>query len=145
MTDPRRADLLGLPPHVGVLVGLSAGAYALVLAGVAGVQSADEAALRAERAPTVARLEALQAGHDALLDRVEAARLAYERGVGAYGLIGDGLGGYEDRLSGLAATVTGIAGAAAALPDRVSLPPIRTTVRAVQAPATQTTTGASGG
>ncbi len=44
MTEGRRFDL-SIPAHVGVILGLSTGAYALAVAGVTGLQSSTEAAI----------------------------------------------------------------------------------------------------
>ncbi|HEX5589283.1 MAG TPA: hypothetical protein VFX65_03205, partial [Candidatus Limnocylindrales bacterium] len=87
MTDDRRPGI-SVPLHVGVLLGLSTGAYALTLAAVTGVQSAADAAARSERAPTVAAIEAMAAEHDRLASRLEAARTAYESAAGTYGAAG---------------------------------------------------------
>jgi hypothetical protein len=137
-------DRLPVPAHVGVLVGLSAGAYALTLAAVAGIQSTTEARHAAERAPTVAAIHALAAGHDALSARLAAARGAYDAAVGTYAAVGSRFASLEADLAALAATVSEIDGAAAALPDSVPLPKVTTSVRQVSTPASHTTTGASG-
>lgn len=137
-------DRLPVPAHVGVLFGLSAGAYAITLAAVAGFQSTDEARMAAERAPTVAAIGQLQAGHDDLKARLDAARAAYEAAAGAYAIVGGRFEALEGDLATLAATVGEIQGAAAALPDSVKLPKITTSVRSVSTPTTHSTTGASG-
>lgn len=144
MTDGRRAGL-SVPAHVGVLVGLSAGAYALTLAAVAGLQSSAEMAARAEQAPSVAAIEAMVGAHDALQVQLDRARAAYETAAGAYGSVGPEVAGLEARIADLSAAVADVSGTAASLPSSVKLPRVSRSVAVAPAPATQATTRASGG
>ena len=144
MTDPRRLAI-ALPAHVGVILGLSTGAYALTVAAVTGLQASAEATARAERAPTIAAIDVMTGGHDQLAARLEAARSAYEAAAGAYSTAGLQVADLEARLKALAAAVTEVSGSAAGLPSSVRLPPVSKSVAAAPAPATQATTGASGG
>lgn len=144
-TDGPEPIRLPVPGHVGVLFGLSAGAYAISLAAVAGMQSTDEARIRAERAPTVAAIEELQQGHDALRTRLDDARWAYESAAAAYAAVGGRFAGLEAELAALAANVSEIQGTAASLPDSVPLPKVTTSVKVVSTTTTHATTGASGG
>lgn len=144
MTEVRRAGL-SVPAHVGVLVGLSTGAYALTLAAVTGFQSSAETASRAERAPTIAAIGEMVAARDSLQDRLDQARAAYEAAAGGYSSAGLEIAGLEARLAELAAAVTEVSGAASSLPSSVKLPRVSGSVATVRAPVIQATTGASGG
>ena len=135
---------LGLPSHVVVMLGASTAAYALVLAGVAGLQSRNEAELAALRAPAVQGLDALTAGHDAIGARLEAAQDAYNAAVQAYADAGGSLATVEANLGAFAGVVAQIDGASRSMPTSVKLPPVQRASSA-KAPKTQGTTGASGG
>jgi hypothetical protein len=130
---------------VGVLVGLSAGAYALTLAAVAGFQSQAETAARAEQAPALAAIEAMTASHDSLQRRLDQARAAYEATAGAYGSAGLEVANLDARLAELAASVGEVSGTASSLPSSVKLPRVAGSVATAKAPVVQATTGASGG
>jgi hypothetical protein len=144
MTEDRRS-VVSVPAHLGVILGLSTGAYALTLAAVTGFQSSAEAATRMERAPTIAAIGAMAADHDRLTVRLDAARAAYEAAAGGYGDAGLQVADLGARLDVLAAAVGEVSGTASSLPSSVKLPPISRTVAKAAAPASQATTGASGG
>lgn len=144
MTEPRR-PAPSLPAHIGVFLGLSTGAYALTLAAVTGFQSSTEATARAERAPTIAAVDAIAAVHNSLYQRLDQARAAYEATAGAYSSAGLEVASLEARLADLAAAVSEVNGTASSLPSSVKLPRVTGSVAAAKAPATQATTGASGG
>lgn len=138
------ASMLRLPAHVGVFMGLSAGAYALSLAGVTALQSSSEAALAADRAPALAVIEAAQRDHAALEARITSARRAYEAAAAAYAATGAGFADMEARLKDLATAMTELNGSAATLPSGVKLPSVSRSAGAAAAPAVQATTTASG-
>ncbi|HEX9551138.1 MAG TPA: hypothetical protein VF971_08590 [Candidatus Limnocylindrales bacterium] len=144
MTDTGRPRL-AVPPHLGVILGLSTGGYVLALATVTGLQSSSEATAWLERAPTVAALEQLAAGHDRLTARLDAARAAYEDAAGVYADAGLQVADLEARMNELATAVAEVSGTAASLPAGVTLPPVSRSVASVPAPTVQATTGASGG
>lgn len=144
MTDERRSAM-SIPAHLGVILGLSTGAYALALAAVTGLQSSAEAATRIERAPTIAAIDAMATDRDRLAARLDAARVAYEAAAGVYGDAGLQVVDLEARLNALAAAVSEVSGTASTLPSGVKLPPVSRSVTTVVAPASQATTGASGG
>lgn len=139
MTDARR------PVHVGVFLGLSAGAYALSLAGVTALQAQSEAAIAADRVPTAEAISQLAAQNDSLEADAGRARLTYDRAMGAYDRVGQTLAEVEGRLGELAKTVEAVDGAARALPDRVALPQVSRTVTSIKSPTVHATTSASGG
>jgi hypothetical protein len=135
---------LGLPSHVIVMLGASTATYALVLAGVAGLQSRTEASVATMRAPSVEGLATLAAGHDAVNARLLAAQDAYNAAVQAYLAAGGSLDAVEASLGSFATVVAEIDGVSRSLPTSVKLPPVQRSTSA-GAPTTQATTGASGG
>jgi hypothetical protein len=134
-----------LPAHLGVLMGLSAGAYALCLAAVTGLQSLTESELAADRAPALETIRTVQQDHDRLEERLVAARSAYTAAAEAYRASGTGFAAMEARLSELSTLMTEINGTAAALPTSVKLPSVKKSVSGGSAPAVHATTTASGG
>jgi hypothetical protein len=135
---------LGLPSHVIVMLGASTATYALVLAGVAGLQSRNDAAVGALRAPVVEGVSDLAVGHDAVGSQLEVAQDAYNGAVQAYLDAGGSLDSVETRLSDFATIVGQIDGVSRSMPTTVKLPPVQRASGA-GAPKTQGTTGASGG
>jgi len=139
MTDTRR------PPHLGVMLGLSTGAYALSLAVVTAFQARTDAAVLNDRAPTADAIARLGAGNDALETRAAAAADAYRHATGAYERVTSTVADVEARLAELAAAVQAVDGAASALPNRVALPRVTRTVNAAAPVVVHATTAASGG
>jgi len=133
------------PLHLVVTVGLSAGAYAAALAGVTALQSSSEQTLVANHAPTVEAIDTLRAEHDRLEARLTAAGAAYNAAAAAYGELTGGLGRFEQGLGALAAQVTKVEGSAMTLPTSVRLPSVGRSSGSTARPATNATTGASGG
>jgi hypothetical protein len=144
MTDRGGIGLPRIPAHVVVLLSASTAGYAVALAGVTALQSQHEAALIAQRSPTVAGVDALATGHDDLASRLESARDRYTRAAGAMDDVTSVLQAVDLQLEQLAASVAEIDGVSRTLPTSVRIPAPRV-VRHVQAPATHATTGASGG
>lgn len=134
-----------LPAHLGVLMGLSAGAYALCLAGVTGLQSVAESQLAADRAPALETIRTVQQDHDRLEARLATARSSYAAAAEAYRASGTGFAAMEARLSELSTLMTEINGTTAALPSSVRLPSVNKSVSGGSAPAVHATTTASGG
>jgi len=134
---------LGLPSHVIVMLGASTATYALVLAGVAGLQSRTEADLAAMRAPAVEGLTSLQQGHDEIGARLQAAQDAYNAAVQSYSDAGWSLDELQAQLGAFAGAVAEIDGVSRSLPTSVTLPKVSRSSGSV-APSTQGTTGASG-
>lgn len=166
---PRAKAEARRPFHLAVAIGLSAGAYALALAGVTALQSSTEQALVADHAPTTDVIDKLRVEHDLLEARITRVTAAYDKAVAAYGKAAGGIGTFEKNLAILAQEVAnaensaysmtssgsgqGVSGAAAAPAVRSSsggtaaapaaLPAI-TRAAAAPAPAVQATTCASG-
>jgi hypothetical protein len=134
MADTRR------PIHLGVVVGISAGMYAISLAGVTGLQSIQDARTAADRAPAADAAARLDAVNSDLETRLDAARTAFDSAAAAYSAAGDRLAAYEGRLKELAGTVTKIQGSSITLPSgglqrvsgagSVAKPPVHTTTAA---------------
>jgi hypothetical protein len=141
MTD--RLAVLRIPPHVGVMLGVSTAAYAVTLAGVTGLQANSETALIAERAPAIARIDGLTARNQQLIDALVAAGATYDAASASYAAAGDRLTALEAALTDLAASVERIDGVSRLLPSSIALPKMsRPSVGGV--PTTSATTGASG-
>ena len=138
MTDARR------PAHLVVLLGASAGIYAVSLAGVAALQSATDRAVMEERAPLGAATSTLAGGHDAVETDLERAARGYGDAIASYDRLGPRLDAMETSLDALAGTVSQVSGAARALPGHVALPVVTRTVTTRAAPVIHATTGASG-
>ena len=136
---------IGVPAHVGVLLGLSTGAYALSLAFVSGQQASSEALIAAQRAPALATIDAVDRGHTRLEADLKAARTAYEAAAATYAATGSGFQDLEARLADLADAVAKVNGTAASMPTSVRLPSVSRSVAAAPAPAVHATTRASGG
>lgn len=135
------------PYHVGVFLGLSAGLYAVSLAGVTALQSGSDQAVAAERATSAAAIEAMKAGHDDLDRRVSAAVASYQSATAAYQRTADALAALETELGKASASVAGVTGSAASVPAQLSLPSLpklSPIAIAAPAPVVHATTGASG-
>ena len=147
MAARRTEAILSTPVRAGMLLGASAAVYAVTLAGVSGLQAQHDAAVIAARQPSVDRISEVRAANDAL----EAALVAVDakaRTLAAdYATAGGDISVYQARLDELAGLVATIQGSAAALPSRIALPSvsIHGKVGSSKAPATSSTTGASGG
>jgi hypothetical protein len=139
-----RPSSFGVPAHVGILIGLSAGGYALSLAAVTGLQSHSEAALTAQRAPALAKIDALNTHYANLEAQLAAAQSAYDAAAAAYNATSTQFQAMESSLSDLAAAVSSINGTAASLPAGVSLPSVSRSVSTASAPVVHATTTASG-
>lgn len=146
-TDPF-VERLRRPLHFGTLLGVSAGLYATTLTGVAVLQQRADDELAAARAPAADRAAALRAANDELAGVI--GRLDEDHGALASSYAGTRLeiDRFEGDLGAFANVVGEVRGAAAALPKRISLPPVPSggSVRvAAKPPATHATTRASGG
>lgn len=141
-TDDRRR--LPLPAHLVIYASLSAGAYAVLLAGVTALESGAEAQQAADRAPLVSGIAEVSAGHDALAARLARARAAYEAAAAAYGEAGGPLSDLHAALGTLATTVGQIDGASRSLPTSLKLPTVARSVASGTVPTVQAVTGASG-
>ncbi len=134
-----------LPPHIAVLVGVSAGVYAASLAGVTAVQSETDAGLAEARAPYQAAAGAAAADHDRLEATLESALRRYDGLAERYRAAGDAMTDAEVGLDSLAERAAALTESAASLPTRFSLPAVRSVPRAAAAPPkTDATTRASG-
>jgi hypothetical protein len=138
MTTEGRPRSISLPAHVGVLIGVSAGAYALSLAAVTGLQAGSERAIRAEREPVAAAIERLATQGGQLNARLEEARAAYEAAAARYAATGLGFQDVAARLADLTAAVSEVSDTAASLPTGVNRPTVRTYTTTNRLPATAT-------
>jgi hypothetical protein len=139
MTDARR------PLHVAAFLGLSAGAYAIGLAGVTALQADSEAMVLLDRVPTERSIAEIVAQHDALETGADRAARSYADAVRGYDTLSGTLAEVEAQLATVADIVGSVQGATAALPTRVVLPRVTRTVTAASQPTVHATTAASGG
>lgn len=136
------------PVHVAVAVGVTAGLYAISLAGVTGLQAGTDARLAADRGPAAAAVDALRASHDQA--DAELARIAAGfSGVSAtYKQIADEIASHEAALGALGKRVAAVEGSASSLkvPTFSRLPTVSSsrTVYVAGRPATNACTTASG-
>jgi len=135
------------PVHVAVALGVTAGLYAVSLAGVTALQAGTDGRLAAERAPAAAAVDALRMNHDQ--EEAELARIAagYSGAAATYQQIADGIAGHEAALGLLGKRVAAVEGSAASLrvPTYSRLPSVSSrTVYVASRPATHACTNASG-
>lgn len=140
-----RGTFAGLPIHIWTILGASTAGYALMLAGVTGLQSRNDAELIAVRQPAVDGVAQLVSGHDDLRVELDRARAAYAATVSVYASAGGSLDSLHEQVASLAGLVAEIDGVSRTLPTSVKLPAVRQSVRSVSMPSTSGTTGASGG
>jgi hypothetical protein len=136
-----------IPTHLAILVGVSAGAYAISLAGITALQSTADARLIAQRLPSQQAAAQAARDHDGLERAVDAAAQRYATLAERYDQAGTGIGGVETALDDLATRAANLTESAAEL--RVvpfTLPRVtRSVTRAAAPPRTHATTKASGG
>jgi hypothetical protein len=111
----RTAGATRRPIHVVVAVGMTAGLYALSLAGVTALQSAADAQLAADRAPAAGAVAELKSAHDAMEKSLTTLTGAYAKAADRYQAISDGIAGHEYALATLGQQVRAAAGSAGAL------------------------------
>ena len=111
----RPATATRRPIHVVVAVGMTAGLYALSLAGVTALQAATDAQLAADRAPAAGAVAQLKSTHDAMEGSLDRLASAYANVANGYQAITDGIVGHEQALAALRQQVEAAAGSAAAL------------------------------
>ncbi|HZL14751.1 MAG TPA: hypothetical protein VFC97_01450 [Verrucomicrobiae bacterium] len=135
------------PIHVVVAVGMTAGLYAISLAGVAALQSASDLQLAADRAPAADAVAGLKSAHDAIEARLGTLNGAYAHAADVYQGIAKAIVGHEQALAALGQQVQAAAGAAAALSVPViSLAPAQSSgsASAYAGPATRSVAPAAG-
>lgn len=140
MTDRR------VPLHLAVLLGTSAAAYAVSLAGITSLQSAADQAIAVQRAPAQDAAARAAADHDRLASEVDRSAAAFAAMADRYDALAADLANLDAALENQAAIVAKVSGAASALPKRVALPTVtRTVTVTVSRPRVSASTGASGG
>lgn len=115
LTATRTAAATRRPIHVVVAVGMTAGLYALSLAGVSTLQSAANTQLAADSAPAEGALAGLKRAHDTIEHSLTALAGTYAKAAGRYQAVADGIAGNEQALASLQAQVKAAAGSAGAL------------------------------
>jgi hypothetical protein len=103
------------PIHVVVAVGMTAGLYAISLAGVTALQSASDLQLAADRVPAADAVAGLKSAHDAMESSLGTLTGAYAHAADSYTGIAKGIVDHEKALAKLGQQVQAAAGWAAAL------------------------------
>lgn len=134
------------PVHVAVTVGVTAGLYAVSLAGVAALQAGTDSRLSADRAPAAAAVATLREAHDVAEARLAQMESSFAAAASAYGEIAAGIGAHEKVLAGLGEQVAAVEGSAAALrvPTFASLPSVSSRTVVVGRPPSNACTTGSG-
>lgn len=131
------------PLHIGITVGISASLYAVSLAAVTGLQSAQDQHTSAVYAPLATSVDELDGANASLEARLDAARAAFDASATDLSDVVAAVPGVEDRLKALASSVTKIHGAAVSLPSGGALPRVSGS-GPVAKPPVHATTSASG-
>jgi uncharacterized protein YhaN len=129
-----------VPLHVVLIGGASCAIYAVSLAGVNQLQSANARALAADRAPGAQAVTALTQHADEVQAAVTQAQAALAKTTAQYDALTKRLADLESRLSSAANAV----GATSQQASLTKLPTIKSAPAAAAAPATHAQTGASG-
>ncbi len=103
------------PLHVVVAVGMTAGLYAVSLAGVTMLQGVTDARLAAERAPAADAVAALKNSHDAMESQLTQINGTYASVADKYKAVSAGIVGHEKSLQALGSQVKKAVGSASAL------------------------------
>ena len=144
---PRAATATRRPVHVAVTVGVTAGLYAVSLAGVTALQHNTDARLAVERAPAAAAVETLRRANDALDADLAGLSSGYAGAAGTYRVVSDRIGAHESALASLGKRVAAVEGSASSLrvPAVPRLPALSSRTVAVAAkPVSNACTAASG-
>jgi hypothetical protein len=134
------------PLHVPIALGVTAGLYAVSLAGVTALQHHADAAATAVQQPLADAISGLARDRASLETDLRATVDSLNTASGAYGTAAARSADLEASVAALATQVQAATGAAARIPQSASRLPTapRTVTVVVTAPATQATTGASG-
>jgi hypothetical protein len=136
-----------------VAAGAVSAAYAGSLAWVANLQATADWERINERQPVHAAIDLLRTHHDGMAGRLGAAWDGYQAAAGQLAHVADGVSALNDGLIGLDRRVAEIERLAGSVPTRLQLPSIGSVSRprpvtakpAPPPPATNATSGASGG
>jgi hypothetical protein len=133
------------PLHVPIALGVTAGIYAVSLAGVTGLQHQADAAVAAGHQPMSDALSGLARERASLEANLRSTVDSLNAASAGYAATLDDSAALDASVAALAAQVQAATGAAAKVPATSSLPSApRVVTVVVTAPATQATTGASG-
>jgi Na+/H+-translocating membrane pyrophosphatase len=135
------------PLHVPIALGVTAGLYAVSLAGVTALQHQTDAVATAAQQPLADAIAGLGRDRTSLETDLRATVDSLNAAAGAYGTAAEHTAALEASVAALATQVQAATGAAARIPaqsaSRLPSAP-RTVTVVVTVPATQATTGASG-
>jgi hypothetical protein len=144
---PRAATATRRPIHVAVAVGVTAGLYAVSLAGVTALQHDTDTRLAAERAPAAAAVEAFRIANDALDTDLAGLSSGFAGAADTYRVVAGRVGAHESALASLGKRVAAVEGSASSLrvPAVPRLPALSSRTAAVAArPVSNACTNASG-
>jgi hypothetical protein len=130
--------------HLAVALGLSTGAYAVILAGVTRLQSESDGQVVDQRGPATAALDSVSSAHDWLESDLRSAAAMYNRHAETYQTTAAALARIDKSLAALNRTVVRVEGGSQTLPQRAALPSVSSTVVTVARPTVHATTGGSG-
>jgi hypothetical protein len=94
---------------------MTAGLYAVSLAGVTRLQAAADAQLAADRAPAAGAVAQLKSTHDTMEDGLAKLAATYTKAASGYQAISTGIAGHEQVLGALQSQVQAAAGSVAGL------------------------------
>jgi hypothetical protein len=133
------------PVHVVVALGMTAGLYAVSLAGVTALQATADTRLAADRAPTADAVARLRDSQDALESRLTRLDDAYATAADGYKSVAAGISAHETALNALGEQVRTAVGSASKLSvPSARLPGVSSTTAYVSRPAVNACTTASG-
>jgi hypothetical protein len=133
------------PVHVVVALGMTAGLYAVSLAGVTALQAAADTRVAADRAPAIDAVARLRESQDALESRLTQLDDAYATAADRYKSVAAGITEHEKALNALGEQVNSAAGSASKLSvPSARLPGVSGTTSYVSKPTVNACTTASG-
>ena len=131
------------PIHLGIAVGVSASLYAVSIAAVTGLQSAQNQQASDAYAPLTTSADQLDSANADLEAGLASARAAFDASAASFSDVAARVPAFEARLTSLAGTVTKIHGTSVSLPTGAALPRVSGS-GTVAKPPVHVTTSASG-
>lgn len=131
------------PIHLGIAVGVSASLYAVSLAAVTGLQSAQNGQTSTALMPFATSADGIDQANGDLEARLVAARAAFDASASSFSEIAAAVPDFEARLKALAGTVAKVHGTSISMPSSVAIPRVSSS-GPVSKPSVHATTSASG-
>jgi hypothetical protein len=124
LAKPRGAALLSRTTRAGMLIGVSAGVYAVSLATVSGLQAQAQAEVAAQNRPAIDALNQARAANDALAASIQDADAQIRAMADQYNSVSQDMTTYQAKFDNLSTLVAKIRGSAAALNAKIKLPSV---------------------